>query len=154
MTCENLSGNLANSPANSIVEISANHPNRRAVLAGFGAALAGLGFTGPAEMAMAAAKTYTVGKTTDIKVGSSKSYLVAGVSLLITQPKKGVFKAFKGICTHQGGKLTSLSGPNIFCPLHGASFDSTTGRVLTGPASSPLKAYKVSVSGTTLKVSI
>ena len=147
MTCENLG-------ARAITEIPANRITRRNLLAGVGAVLAGIGLVGPAETAMAAAKTYTVGKTTDIKVGSSKSYLVAGVSLLITQPKKGVFKAFKGICTHQGGKLTSRSGPNLFCPLHGASFDSTTGKVLTGPASAPLKAYKVTVSGKTLKVSI
>jgi nitrite reductase/ring-hydroxylating ferredoxin subunit len=147
MTCENLG-------ARAITEIPANRITRRNLLAGVGAVLAGIGLVGPAETAMAAAKTYTVGKTTDIKVGSSKSYLVAGVSLLITQPKKGVFKAFKGICTHQGGKLTSLSGPNLFCPLHGASFDSTTGKVLTGPASTPLKTYKVTVSGKTLKVSI
>jgi nitrite reductase/ring-hydroxylating ferredoxin subunit len=137
-----------------MVIVEANQPTRRAALAGLGAILAGVGLVGPSQAALAAAKTYTIGKTTDIKVGSSKSYMVAGVSLLITQPKKGVFKAFKGICTHQGGKLTSLSGPNLFCPLHGASFDSTTGKVLTGPASSPLKSYKVTVSGKTLKVSI
>ena len=147
MTCENLG-------ARAITEIPANRITRRNLLAGIGAILAGVGLVGPSERALAAAKTYTVGKTSDIKVGSSKSYMVAGVSLLITQPKKGVFKAFKGICTHQGGKLTSLSGPNLFCPLHGASFDSTTGKVLTGPASAPLKAYKVTVSGKTLKVSI
>ena len=147
MTCENLG-------ARAITEIPANRITRRNLLAGVGAVLGGIGLVGPSEIALAAAKTYTVGKTTDIKVGSSKSYLVAGVSLLITQPKKGVFKAFKGICTHQGGKLTSLSGTNLFCPLHGASFDSTTGKVLTGPASAPLKAYKVTVSGKTLKVSI
>ena len=147
MTCENLG-------ARAITEIPANRITRRNLLAGVGAILAGVGLVGPSQAALAAAKTYTVGKTTDIKVGSSKSYMVAGVSLLITQPKKGVFKAFKGICTHQGGKLTSLSGPNLFCPLHGASFDSTTGKVVTGPASSPLKAYKVTVSGKTLKVSI
>lgn len=147
MTCENLR-------ASAITEIPANRITRRNLLAGVGAVLAGVGLVGPSQAAIAAAKTYTVGKTTDIKVGSSKAYMVAGVSLLITQPKKGVFKAFKGICTHQGGKLTSLSGPNLFCPLHGASFDSTTGKVLTGPASSPLKSYKVTVSGKTLKVSI
>jgi nitrite reductase/ring-hydroxylating ferredoxin subunit len=137
-----------------MVIVEANQPTRRAALAGLGAILAGVGLVGPSQAALAAAKTYTIGKTTDIKVGSSKSYIVAGVSLLITQPKKGVFKAFKGICTHQGGKLTSLAGPNLICPLHGASFDSTTGKVLTGPASSPLKSYKVTVSGKTLKVSI
>jgi nitrite reductase/ring-hydroxylating ferredoxin subunit len=134
--------------------VETNQPTRRAALVGLGAVLAGIGLVGPSQAALAAAKTYTVGKTTDIKVGSAKSYLVAGVSVLVTQPKKGVFKAFKGVCTHQGGNLSSVSGKNIVCPLHGASFDSTSGKPTGGPASTGLKGYKVTVSGTNLKVTI
>jgi nitrite reductase/ring-hydroxylating ferredoxin subunit len=134
--------------------VETNQPTRRAALVGLGAVLAGIGLVGPSQAALAAAKTYTVGKTTDIKVGSAKSYLVAGVSVLVTQPKKGVYKAFKGVCTHQGGNLSSVSGKNIVCPLHGASFDSTSGKPTGGPASTGLKGYKVTVSGTNLKVTI
>ena len=134
--------------------VEANQPSRRAALAGLGALLAGVGLIGPSQAALAAAKTYTVGKTTDIKVGSAKSYLVAGVSVLVTQPKKGVFKAFKGVCTHQGGSLSSVTGKNIVCPLHGASFDSTSGKPTGGPASTGLTGYKVTVSGTNLKVTL
>jgi nitrite reductase/ring-hydroxylating ferredoxin subunit len=137
-----------------VVIVEANQPSRRAALAGLGALLAGVGLVGPSQVALAAAKTYTVGKTTDIKVGSAKSYLVAGVSVLVTQPKKGVFKAFKGVCTHQGGSLSSVTGKNIVCPLHGASFDSTSGKPTGGPASTGLKGYKVTVSGTSLKVTL
>jgi nitrite reductase/ring-hydroxylating ferredoxin subunit len=137
-----------------VVIVEANQPSRRAALAGLGALLAGVGLIGPSQAALAAAKTYTVGKTTDIKVGSAKSYLVAGVSVLVTQPKKGVFKAFKGVCTHQGGSLSSVTGKNIVCPLHGASFDSTSGKPTGGPASTGLKGYKVTLSGTSLKVTL
>jgi nitrite reductase/ring-hydroxylating ferredoxin subunit len=137
-----------------MVIVETNQPTRRAALVGLGAVLAGIGLVGPSQAALAAAKTYTIGKTTDIKVGSAKSYLIAGVSVLVTQPKKGVFKAFKGVCTHQGGKLSSVSGKNIVCPLHGASFDSTSGKPTSGPASTGLKSYKVTVSGTSLKVTI
>lgn len=137
-----------------MVIVEANQPSRRAALAGLGALLAGVGLVGPSQAALAAAKTYTVGKTTDIKVGSAKSYLVAGVSVLVTQPKKGVFKAFKGVCTHQGGSLSSVTGKNIVCPLHGASFDSTSGKPTGGPASTGLKGYKVTISGTSLKVTL
>lgn len=137
-----------------MVIVEANQPSRRAALASLGALLAGVGLIGPSQAALAAAKTYTVGKTSDIKVGSAKSYLVAGVSVLVTQPKKGVFKAFKGVCTHQGGSLSSVTGKNIVCPLHGASFDSTSGKPTGGPASTGLKGYKVTVSGTSLKVTL
>ncbi len=137
-----------------MVIVEANQPSRRAALAGLGALLAGVGLIGPSQAALAAAKTYTVGKTTDIKVGSAKSYLVAGVSVLVTQPKQGVFKAFKGVCTHQGGSLSSVTGKNIVCPLHGASFDSTSGKPTGGPANTGLKGYKVTVSATSLKVTL
>jgi nitrite reductase/ring-hydroxylating ferredoxin subunit len=137
-----------------MVIVETNQPTRRAALVGLGAVLAGIGLVGPSQAALAAANTYTIGKTADIKVGSAKSYLIAGVSVLVTQPKKGVFKAFKGVCTHQGGKLSSVSGKNIVCPLHGASFDSTSGKPTSGPASTGLKSYKVTVSGTSLKVTI
>ena len=50
--------------------------------------------------------------------------------------------------------LSSVSGKNIVCPLHGASFDSTSGKPTGGPASTGLKGYKVIVSGTSLKVTI
>jgi nitrite reductase/ring-hydroxylating ferredoxin subunit len=137
-----------------MVIVETNQPTRRAALVGLGAVLAGIGLVGPSQAALAAANTYTIGKTADIKVGSAKSYLIAGVSVLVTQPKKGVFKAFKGVCTHQGGKLSGVSGKNIVCPLHGASFDSTSGKPTSGPASTGLKSYKVTVSGTSLKVTI
>ena len=147
MTCENLG-------ARAITEIPANRITRRNLLAGVGAVLAGIGLVGPSEIALAAAKTYTVGKTTDIKVGSSKSYLVAGVSLLITQPKKGVFKAFNGYCTHQQVPLAGIQGSNLVCNQHGASFNTTSGKVTGGPARSPLAAYKVAVSAGNLKVTL
>ena len=152
MSSENACG--ASFENRSFTEVPANQIGRRALLAAMGSVLAGVGLLGSADAAFAAAKTYTVGKTSDIKVGSAKSYLVAGVPVLVTQPKKGVFKAFKGVCTHQGGNLSSVSGKNIVCPLHGASFDSTSGKPTGGPASTGLKGYKVTVSGTSLKVTI
>jgi nitrite reductase/ring-hydroxylating ferredoxin subunit len=137
-----------------MVIVEANQPTRRAALVGLGAILAGIGLVGASESALAAAKTYTIGKTTDIKVGSAKSYVVAGTPVLVTQPKKGVFKAFKGVCTHQGGNLSGVKGTNIVCPLHGASFDSTSGKPTGGPASTGLKGYKVTVTGKVLKVTL
>jgi len=124
------------------------------MLSGLGAVLSGVGLAAPAQSALAAAKTYNVGKTSDVKVGSARMYTVAGIPVLVTQPKKGVFKAFNGYCTHQQVQLDSLNGTNLVCSQHGSRFDTTTGKVTGGPARSALANYKVTVAGTTLKVSL
>jgi nitrite reductase/ring-hydroxylating ferredoxin subunit len=154
MTCENLTNPVTANSHRTITEIPANHLTRRAMLAGVGAALAGVGLMGPAESALAAAKTYTVGKTTDIKVGSAKMYTVAGTPVIVTQPKKGVFKAFNGYCTHQQVPLGGINGSNLVCNEHGSTFNTTSGKATGGPARSGLASYKAIVSGTTLKVSL
>jgi nitrite reductase/ring-hydroxylating ferredoxin subunit len=154
MTCENLCNTSADSPKHATIEVPANHVTRRAMLSGLGAVLAGVGLAAPAQSAFAAAKTYTVGKTSDVAVGSARMYTVAGIPVLVTQPKKGVFKAFNGYCTHQQVQIDGLNGTNLVCSQHGASYNTTTGKVTGGPARSALANYKVTVAGTTLKVSI
>jgi nitrite reductase/ring-hydroxylating ferredoxin subunit len=122
----------------------------------FAGAFATIGFTALGGSAMAAAKTYTACKTTDVKVGGAKLVVLPGtnVKVAITQPKKGVFKAFSPICTHQGAQLNGISGANLVCPQHGATFSTTTGAVTRGPAQKALKSYKVTLSGTSVKVTV
>jgi Rieske Fe-S protein len=40
-----------------------------------------------------------------------------------------------------------VSGGTINCPCHGSTFKITDGSVVTGPATSPLTAAKIAVSG-------
>lgn len=62
------------------------------------------------------------------------------------------FVALSSICTHQGGTVTyDASSNNFYCPVHGSLF-STSGAVVRGPAGSPLKAFKTSLNGTSLRV--
>lgn len=49
-------------------------------------------------------------------------------------------------CTHQGCQVNGFSNGKAYCPCHGSSF-STTGAVLNGPASSPLKSYSAAFDG-------
>ncbi len=59
----------------------------------------------------------------------------------------GTFFATQEACTHQGGPLSegTLEGTCITCPIHGSRFDVTTGAVVRGPASKPLKMFRVQV---------
>jgi cytochrome b6-f complex iron-sulfur subunit len=62
------------------------------------------------------------------------------------------FIALSSVCTHSGCQVTYNHGnENLPCPCHGSIF-STTGSVLNGPASSPLKKYDVTVEGDILTI--
>ena len=154
MTCENLCVTTTceehnATPSNPLL-------SRRGLLGAFAGVAVAIGFGSVGESAMAAAKTYIACKTTDIKVGSAKIVTIpkTSIKVAITQPKKGVFKAFQPVCTHQGAQITGMSGTNLVCRQHGASFSATTGAVTGGPAPTGLKSYKVTVSGTSVKVTI
>ena len=126
--------------------------SRRGLLVAVASGLATIGLTGLSGVAANAAKTYTVCKTKDIPVKGGTTFKVAERQILITQPKKGTFKAFAAVCTHQGGALNGAKNNSISCPLHGAKFDATSGAVTSGPASSPLPKVTASVSGTSVRV--
>ena len=54
-------------------------------------------------------------------------------------------KAFSAVCTHQGCTVSGVQGGAIPCPCHGSRFDPQTGKVIGGPAPSPLPAVQVEV---------
>jgi len=59
----------------------------------------------------------------------------------------GSFCATQEKCTHRQGPLSKgkLDGSTVTCPLHGSQFNVCTGEVLRGPATEPLKMYRVTV---------
>ena len=120
---------------------------RRAVFRGLALVASTLGLSVLAQSAEAATKKYTVCKTTDIKVGSAKLFEVApNKPVLITQPKKGVFRAFSVYCTHENAVIGTVKGTTLVCLVHGAKFDTTTGAVKQGPARKALTRYTCTVS--------
>ena len=59
----------------------------------------------------------------------------------------GTLLAVDARCTHVGGPLDRgpVTGTIVTCPLHGSQFDLRTGAVVRGPASRPVKSYRVRV---------
>lgn len=130
--------------------------SRKALLSGLAALLTGVGLTSLGADAAEAATKYKVTLATSVPVGSAKTFTVKGRSILITQPRSGVFRAFKNACSHQGAPLGSqkLSSGSIRCNQHGATFDASTGSVKRGPASRSLTKYTATKTGSYIYVSI
>jgi nitrite reductase/ring-hydroxylating ferredoxin subunit len=61
----------------------------------------------------------------------------------------GSFCATQAKCTQRGGPLNegALGGSTVTCPWHGSQFKVSTGAVLRGPATEPVKTYRVIVEG-------
>ncbi|POX49747.1 Rieske (2Fe-2S) protein [Streptomyces sp. Ru72] len=104
---------------------------------GGGAAAAGSGGT-------------ALAKTSDIPQGGGKVFADQGV--VVTQPSAGTFKAFSSKCTHAGCAVKDISNGVISCPCHGSQFSAADGSVKKGPATQPLPAAKITVSGDEIKL--
>ncbi len=66
--------------------------------------------------------------------GSMREVHLAATSVLLVRLADAV-RATGAICPHEGGILAdgTLSGSRIACPVHGATFDALTGRVMADP---------------------
>ncbi len=122
-----------------------------------------------------------VAKTSEIPPGGMKRVRAYDQDILLSNVD-GKFYATSNRCGHSNASLArgTLQGNEVTCPLHGAKFDVTTGKNLTGPQMhmspevmqklpqemlefmknsadiiadiqvEPLKTYKVSIKGTSV----
>lgn len=75
-----------------------------------------------------------VAETPEIAAGKMKVAKLEGKEILVANVN-GKYYAIGDRCTHAGGDLSkgSLEGNIVTCPKHGAKFDVTTGKVVSGP---------------------
>lgn len=88
--------------------------------------------------------------TADIPVGGGTIFKDRKV--VVTQPEEGDFKAFSAVCTHRGCIVSSVSDDTINCACHGSKFSITDGAVENGPATAPLPAKQITVSGNSIRL--
>lgn len=84
-------------------------------------------------------------------LAASGSYLYSN-GIIVAHTIAGNYIAVSQACTHEGVTVQYIgSSHQFYCPSHGATF-SETGAVTGGPASSSLKQYQTSLSGTMLRI--
>jgi len=59
--------------------------------------------------------------------------------------------AVSSICTHQQASIVYQANNSFYCAAHGSVF-ATTGAVTTGPATTALKKYQTTLTGTSLRI--
>lgn len=94
------------------------------------------------------------GAVTDYEAADRRVLRAADGSEIAVYRVGDEFFAVSNLCTHARAALTDgpREGYEVECPLHGARFDIRTGRVVTPPASRPLRCYEVRVADGRVRV--
>jgi len=94
-----------------------------------------------------------VGTVNEVATGEIRAYDVAGIKVDVANVE-GQLYAFDDTCTHRGCSLASgkLDGTIVTCPCHRSQFDVTSGAVLRGPATRPVRSRAVQIAGEDLLV--
>jgi cytochrome b6-f complex iron-sulfur subunit len=84
-------------------------------------------------------------------VGSAALVNASGRSFLVSRTGQSSFTALTAICTHEGCTVSNYQNEVYECPCHGSQY-STSGSVLKGPASSPLRQFTTNFSNNVLTI--
>ena len=89
----------------------------------------------------------------DLSPGTAMSTEFGGAKVALFNVEGTVY-AISDTCTHRGGTLSegTVDGTTVTCPLHGATFDLTTGNATGPPASAPVTRYDVRVEGDEIQI--
>ena len=94
-------------------------------------------------------------RTTEIGPGQARLVEVKGKQIALFNVDSQFF-ALDNTCTHRGGPLADgeVSGHEVTCPWHGATFDVRTGEVVGPAAQRAAVRYGVRVTGTEVELEV
>ena len=123
-----------------------------AVLVGFGVALGSVKIpspsasSSPASSAKAASSLSAITNTNNMQIGSPVYFdYPSGYPNVLFKRSDGSLAAYSMLCTHVCCEVTyESSASEFYCPCHGSVFD-YAGRVIRGPAGSPLPSITLTV---------
>ena len=76
---------------------------------------------------------------------------IDSAGLLLLRLSENEVVVFSRNCTHSGASVNSFQNGISLCNSHGSEFN-TSGEVVTGPATRPLKKYESILDGTDLTI--
>jgi nitrite reductase (NADH) small subunit len=89
---------------------------------------------------------HAVGTLDEIPIGEGRAFAVDGAEIAVFRLRDGSLRALAAVCPHRGGPLADglMDGRVVVCPLHGHTYDLTTGAETGGNVA--VCAYTVSVA--------
>lgn len=122
---------------------------------------AGGGGSVPSSTPLAVINGTVTGGAITVDVGGSPLANVGGAALvrsgagdiLAFRSAQDSVAAVTATCTHEACTITGINGQTYVCPCHGSQF-TTTGNVVSGPATRSLRTFAATLVGTTLSIAL
>jgi nitrite reductase/ring-hydroxylating ferredoxin subunit/uncharacterized membrane protein len=98
----------------------------------------------------------SIGALADFEDGQLKRIEQNDIEPIVVLRDGDTVIAASATCSHVGGPLDEgeRDGTCVTCPWHGSEFDLRDGRVIHGPATSPLHAYETRVTGDQVEIRV
>ncbi|MBI3403470.1 MAG: Rieske 2Fe-2S domain-containing protein [Acidobacteria bacterium] len=85
-------------------------------------------------------------------VGGAALVQASAGNFLVSRTGQDVFAALTAVCTHEACTVSGFQNSTYVCPCHGSRY-STSGSVVQGPATAPLRAFTARFSNNVLTIS-
>jgi cytochrome b6-f complex iron-sulfur subunit len=72
---------------------------------------------------------------------------------LVARTAQSTVTTVTAVCTHEGCAVSGFAGSVYVCPCHGSQFN-TSGAVVQGPATSPLRQFPTTFAGNVVTISV
>jgi Rieske Fe-S protein len=86
-------------------------------------------------------------------VGGAATVTVSSGTYLVARTAQSTFTTVTAVCTHEGCAVSGFANSLYVCPCHGSEFH-TTGAVVQGPASSPLRQFPTTFQNNVVTISV
>jgi Rieske Fe-S protein len=84
-------------------------------------------------------------------VGGAALVQAGNASYLVSRTSQSAFTALTATCTHEGCTVTGFQSPLYVCPCHGSQYN-TSGTVVMGPATQPLRQFTTQFNNNVLTI--
>jgi Rieske Fe-S protein len=86
-------------------------------------------------------------------VGGGGAVTVSTGTYLVARTAQSTVTTVTAVCTHEGCAVSGFAGSVYVCPCHGSQFN-TSGAVVQGPATSPLRQFPTTFAGNVVTISV